>query len=276
MRIVGSYDKIFSLFTKRKSPFKAPPKVSTHVVQRKVSPKVSPKVSKHVVQRKVSPKVSKHVVQRKVSPKISASTGDKQISTKAQSPENSSVLERHIKSLNQIRDELKKNPKGNDIIYMNLIKHINNLIKFMYMQLVLFKQNSNHPKLYPLIKKEFQSADNLRLITYLNATLLQLSDLKHINNIDSFPNEVRTIYDQNCGGWTGPTFCGIAIKAISNGNRVIDKLYLEIEKKIKNNSPNKLLLLDICDFIIEITSKYIHKSGGKKIKRKKENKKTKK
>jgi len=272
------YDKIFSLFTKRKSPFKAPPNVSTRVVQRKVSPpvskhvvqrKVSPPVSTHVVQRKVSPPVSKHVVQRKVSSKVSASTGDKQISTKAQSPENSSVLERHIKSLNQIRDELQKNPKGNDIIYMNLIKHINNLIKFMHMQLVLFKKNSNHPKLYPLIKKEFQSADTLRLTSYLNSTLLQLSDLKHINNIDSFPNEVITIYDQNCGGWTGSTFCGIAIKAVSNGNRVIDKLYQQIEQKIKNNSPNKLLLLDICDFIIEITSKYIHKSGGKKIKRKK-------
>ena len=61
------YDKIFSLFTKRKSPFKAPPNVSTRVVQRMVSPPVSKhavqrKVSTHVVQRKVSPKISKHVV----------------------------------------------------------------------------------------------------------------------------------------------------------------------------------------------------------------------
>ncbi len=166
---------------------------------------------------------------------------------------------------------LLKNPKQHDI-YMRLIKHINNFIKFMYMQLVLFKENSNHPKLYPLIKKEFEGATVLRLTTYLNKTLIQLSEID-INNIDSFPNEVRTIYNQNCGGWTDPTFCGIAIKAISNGNRVIDKLYQQIEQKIKNNSPNKLLLLDICDFIIEITSKYIHKSGGKKIKRKRKTKK---
>ena len=61
------YDKIFSLFTKRKSPFKAPSNVLTRVVQRKVSHPVS----KHVVQRKVSPKVSTHVVQRKVSPSVS-------------------------------------------------------------------------------------------------------------------------------------------------------------------------------------------------------------
>ena len=288
-------NKIFPFFTKKKSPFKVPPNVSTHVVQRKVSPnvsthvvqrKVSPLVSRHFIERKVSPPVSRHVIQRKISPKappkvppkvprpVSTSTRDKQISPKAQSSENSSVLETHIKSLTQIRGELQKNPKQHDI-YMRLIKHINDFIKFMHKQLLLFIKNSNHHELYPLIKKEFESAAVLRLTTYLNKTLLQLSEID-INNIDSFPNEVRTIYNQNCGGWTGPTFCGIAIKAISNGNRVIDKLYQQIEQKIKNNSPNKLLLLDICDFIIEIASKYNHKSGGKKIKTKRKIKKTKK
>lgn len=167
------------------------------------------------------------------------------------------MLETHIKSLTQIREELRKNTKQHDI-YIRLIKRINDFIKFIYKQLVLFSNDSNHHELYPLIKKVFEGATVLRLTTYLNKTLLQLSEI-YINNIDSFPNEVRTIYNQNCGGWTCPTFCGIAIKTISNGNREIDKLNKKLKIIVLINYYLWIFVILLLIYLVNISIKVVVK-----------------